>query len=314
MVLSSVTTYSVKAQTENKKSDIEAATESARNHFRTGVDLYRERNFRAAIIEFQRAYKAYPNYKLLYNLGQVSVELQEYVQAIDYFAGYLRAGGNAVEPQRRQEVEQAMAMLETRLARISVSSNQEGATVFVDDASVGVIPVNQPIRISSGRRRVSATKPGLQRVEQVIDIAAGDFRSIQLDFTKTDEKPVASTTTTETVPGSKTNWPATIAAVGTGAFAVAAGAMAVVTWMAEKDYEKERETETTKTILNDLRDKAKTKAVITDVLLGCTVAGAIVTTVLIFTHRSEDKRDDNRPTVDLALTPTSAAVLVGGRL
>jgi hypothetical protein len=51
--------------------------EAARAHFRMGVDFYRERNFRAALIEFQRAYRAAPHYKLLYNLGQASVELQE---------------------------------------------------------------------------------------------------------------------------------------------------------------------------------------------------------------------------------------------
>ena len=111
LLLSSVTTYSVKAQTEDSESSFDPAKERARGHFRTGVNFYRERNFRAALIEFQRAYKAYPNYKLLYNLGQASLELQEYVQAIDYLTSYLRTGGHLIEVQRRDEVRRTIAEL-----------------------------------------------------------------------------------------------------------------------------------------------------------------------------------------------------------
>src|SRR5688572_21975310 len=84
------------AQPAPEGGPIDAATEKARAHFKLGVDLYREGNSRAALIEFKRAYKAAPHYKLLYNLGQASLELQEDSNAIDYFTTYLRQGGDEI--------------------------------------------------------------------------------------------------------------------------------------------------------------------------------------------------------------------------
>ena len=75
--------------------------DAARSHFEHGVELYREGDFRAALIEFQRAYEASPNYKVLYNLGQTNLELQDYAGALKALRGYLEGGGGAVPAARR---------------------------------------------------------------------------------------------------------------------------------------------------------------------------------------------------------------------
>src|ERR1700679_4128277 len=76
-------------------------TEDARSHFTHGVELFKEADFRAALIEFQRAYDAAPNYKVLYNLGQTSLELQDYAGALKAFRGYLDGGANQIPAARR---------------------------------------------------------------------------------------------------------------------------------------------------------------------------------------------------------------------
>ena len=59
--------------------------EEGRKHFQAGVQFYKENDFRAALIEFKRAYELAPNFKVLYNLGQTSLELQDYASALRSF-------------------------------------------------------------------------------------------------------------------------------------------------------------------------------------------------------------------------------------
>ncbi len=82
-----------------------ADTDDARSHFTRAVELFKEGDFRAALIEFQRAYDASPNYKVLYNLGQTNLELQDYAGALRAFRGYLDGGGRDIPAARRTQVE-----------------------------------------------------------------------------------------------------------------------------------------------------------------------------------------------------------------
>jgi len=259
--------------------------EAARAHFRMGVDFYRERNFRAALIEFQRAYRAAPHYKLLYNLGQASVELQEYAPAIDYLSGYLHAGRSEIDEARRKEVEQTILELEARIATVTIEGEQ-GANIFVDDTLIGRAPLDRLVRVGAGRRRFSAERANGQRSERVLDVAAGDHLTVQLNFDETGDEPPAVTddalgATSDMPDGPSPAIPWAIAT--TAVLAAGAGTVAVLTALAQKDYKDERRRETTKNQLDSLREDAETKALITDVLLSATLAAGIVTTVLILT-------------------------------
>src|SRR6266478_2010920 len=71
----------------------DSKTDEAKTHFKNGADLYDENNFRGALVEFQRAYELAPSYRILFNIGQVEMELQDYAGALTAYARYLREGG-----------------------------------------------------------------------------------------------------------------------------------------------------------------------------------------------------------------------------
>lgn len=215
-----------------------AATESARAHFRLGVDFYRERNFRAALIEFQRAYADAPHYKLLYNLGQASLELQEYANAIDFLSAYLRQSGAEIDPERRAQVEQSIRDLESRIAHVSVMSNRAGADIYLDDTLVGRSPLSEPLRVGAGRHKLRAMVPGLEPVERTLDVAAGDERALRLDFSApvvVAASPPAALPALAPVEESS-DTAAIVFGVTTGALAVSAVVMTIVTGVAQQDY------------------------------------------------------------------------------
>lgn len=82
------------AQTDAKPSD--AAREEASGHFQRGVELFQEGAFRAALVEFERAYGIAPDYRLLYNIGQVKLQLQDYLGATQSYERYLEEGGSEI--------------------------------------------------------------------------------------------------------------------------------------------------------------------------------------------------------------------------
>ena len=57
--------------------------EQARKHFGQGLKLYKDGDFDAALVQFERAYAVKPNFKVLYNIAQCYFELHQYVEARD---------------------------------------------------------------------------------------------------------------------------------------------------------------------------------------------------------------------------------------
>jgi tetratricopeptide (TPR) repeat protein len=150
----------------------EAPVEEARTRFSRGVELYKEGDFRAAIIEFNRAYEVAPNFRVLFNIGQAQQELQNYAAALDAFERYLKDGGGEVPPDRAEHVRGEIQKLVGRVASITVKVNVSGATLRVDDVNVGTTPIAARIRISAGRRKISVSKSGYQSVTQDLDSPA----------------------------------------------------------------------------------------------------------------------------------------------
>ncbi|HET6335754.1 MAG TPA: PEGA domain-containing protein, partial [Polyangiales bacterium] len=181
-LVTQLTASSLHAQDLEDAADSDNPTDRARVHFRNGVDFYHEGNFRAALIEFKRAYKASPHYKLLYNLGQVSLELQEDGSAIDYFTHYLREGGDELSPERTQEVQRDLARLQARLAHATITADQAGAEIYVDDGLVGTSPLSGSVRLSVGRHHIKAKQRGVITAERTLDVAAGDDLVVALEL------------------------------------------------------------------------------------------------------------------------------------
>src|SRR5205809_449884 len=87
------------------KEPTKEAREEAGNRFRKGFELFKEADYQAALIEFRRAYELAPNYNVLYNIGQVYFQLQDYANALTWLERYMAEGGKNITKTRKEEVE-----------------------------------------------------------------------------------------------------------------------------------------------------------------------------------------------------------------
>ena len=138
--------------------DDPSTSRDAGKHFQRAVALYNEADYRAALVEFKRAYAISPNAAVLYNIGEAEYQLQDYAAALVTFEHFLAESGPA--ETRRAEVENNVEVLRARVGHLTVTTVPAGADVSVDDIGAGRTPLDKSILVSIGHRKVTASLPG----------------------------------------------------------------------------------------------------------------------------------------------------------
>ena len=301
----------------------DGAVEQGRKHFKRGVDYYRDGDLDGAFLEFKRAYSIAPNYRLLYNLGRVSSELRQYVEARRYVQRYLNEGGNEIDAARRLEAEALLSKLASRIATLKVSCNLDGADILIDDLPIGRSPLPGAVEVAAGSRRISAAIKGGPSVERVVEVVGGEKVTVVLELTsRSDGELPASAPRVARVKGTEAssgksaglNMTAVWLGVGAGALAVGAGVTAYLGYHDTSSYQAALKRKTTEKELDSLRDRAETKALIADILLGATAVTATITLVVALSGDDEasERQSDVGAAEGVRLTLGPQAVGVAG--
>jgi hypothetical protein len=159
-----------------KEQQQEAAT-----RFKKGIELFTDGDYQAALIEFRRANDLAPNFTVLYNIGQVSFQLQDYAGALSALERYLSDGGARIPAARKADVLRDIEKLRARVATIEIVSSVPDAEVTLDDVTVGKTPLLKPILVSAGRHRITVSKAGFTATAKVVEVASGDSPKVPLD-------------------------------------------------------------------------------------------------------------------------------------
>ena len=290
------------AQTEAEPS--EESRKEASAHFLRGVELFQEGAFRAALVEFERAYGIAPDYRLLYNIGQVKLQLQDYLGATQSYERYLAEGGAEIPQARRDDVETAFETLRQRVGRVSITANKVGAELFIDDQRVGVTPMAATVAVNVGRHRVYGRAEDGANATQVIDIAGGDLIDVALELKAPEAKPLVMVKERKPLPKLKK------VAIGcwAGGGALLIGA-AITASMANGKVD-DRNKELKKDLpdggdVKDLGSSADTLALTTDVLAGAGILAAGAGVVFWLLGNKADKKAEREETT----TPEATAKL-----
>jgi hypothetical protein len=247
------------------------------------VELYREGDFRAALIEFQRAYQLAPSFRILYNIGQANLELLDYPAALRAFERYLADGASEVPQEKRVEVEAQVQKLQNRVARVRVESNADGAEVSVDDLVVGTTPLSQEVLLGIGRHKISIAHPKHGSAQRVVDVGGGDRTTVSIPL---DLKPVAPAAptrpTTSSSSGSGVVWGGVVV---TSSLAVATGVFGFLALDARHRYENDAAAgPLASSDLDGYERRIRRFSITTDILAGATLVAGSATLYLALTR------------------------------
>jgi hypothetical protein len=161
----------------------------AQRRFARATELYEENNLPQALAEFRKAYSLAPNYRVLYNIGQICYLMQDNPCAYSAFSSYLEQGQSEIPDRRRQEVQRDLARLQVRVAKLRISADRPGAEVTVDDVVVGVTPLTEPVLVAAGRPRVRVTLEGYAPATRMVEVAGMETVRVDLHLVPTGSGP-----------------------------------------------------------------------------------------------------------------------------
>lgn len=206
--------------------------QEAGKHFQRGVTLFNEADYRAALVEFRRAYDIAPKTAVLYNIGQTYFQLQSYALALTALQRYLDE--SPATAAHRAEVTQTIETLRARVGKLAITTNVPGCEILVDDEPAGTTPLAEPLLVSIGRRKITTSHAGRAPDTRFIEVAAGDTATLAITLPDLEAaRPVAP----QGVRGADLILPGWIATGVLGAGAVTAGVLA---YLASRDLDDAR--------------------------------------------------------------------------
>ena len=263
--------------------------EEARTRYARGIELYNDGDYRLALIEFQRSYDVAPNWRVLYNIGEVQFQLNTYAVALKSFERYLVEGGKEIPDKRRAEVEKDIEALRARTGYLTIKTNVDGADVALDDAVLGASPLAPSLLVDGGTRKVVVSKAGYKTESRSITVAGKDLVSVVIDLAPAEATggvgtPAKPSHTDYTWVG----WTAT------GALAVGATVTGILALKAKSDGEDLQKTKgVTRSQLDDAESKRQNFSLASDILIGATIVTAGVS--LYFTIKGPSRTAGGAP-------------------
>jgi hypothetical protein len=289
----------------------QANLDEALVRYKRALDLFNDGSYDAALLEFRRAYELAPNYRVLYNIALVNVQLNDYAGALGAFEQYLAQGGGDIASARVDEVKREISRLSPRVATLNVSTDVPGADVSVDDLSIGKTPFDHPIRVNAGRRRVSVAAEGREPQARVVEAAGGDTLQLKFELSPPQEvpAPIAAPAPEPVAPTPEPSHVPWLAWSITGALAAGTTVSGVLALQAHSNQDSTKNRlGVTESDLDSANKKVEHLALATDILLGATaLAGGIS---LYLTLRSPSHSSPTSDQAQLTIRPGSIAARI----
>ncbi len=289
----------------------------AGTRFKKGLDLFKDGDYQAALIEFRRAYELAPNYNVLYNIGQVYFQLQDYPNALTALQRYIAEGGKNIPSSRHADVDKDIEKLLARVANFNIVTNVVDADITIDDVSVGKSPLTKSIMVSAGKHKITASKAGFTSTTKVVEIASSETQNVPIDPVKIEVAPppvVVAPPVEAGTPPPPTELPPppppaptrsvpVAGIVVTSGLTVGAVVMGVLALGASSNLSTLRQSSTaTRDSLDSAHDKTVAYALVTDILAGSAIVAAGVTLYVGLRTPSKDSAPGAPPAQPTSFT------------
>ncbi|MFT3914467.1 MAG: PEGA domain-containing protein [Anaeromyxobacteraceae bacterium] len=162
----------------------------AKIHYAEGTRLYRAQKYRAAIVEFENAYRKKPHGAIQYNLAQCHEKLGEWPAALRSYHDYLRelpgAGDRNTVLATIRRLEQKLA--DTGVQVLLVYTDPLGAEVRVDGKVRGATPFH--VVLPPGDYAVTLTRTGYQTLTRDVVMGARGSQIVDEKLRPAEARPV----------------------------------------------------------------------------------------------------------------------------
>jgi hypothetical protein len=149
------------------------ATRAYKQHMALGVRFFEDKNYVAALAEFEAAYKASPKASPLLNVALCHKALFRYPKALSTLERALAEHGDAMSDKDKRDIEAAIRELRALLAYVRFELTPADATLTVDEEPVPRAELAR-VALSPGPHRVVVRAEGHATHEETLTVASND--------------------------------------------------------------------------------------------------------------------------------------------
>lgn len=299
-----------------------AKIEEAKRHMQAGAAFYNDpsgHKCEEAIREFGRAYELSGSLNALKGQAVCNLELERDGEAIEQYSKYLQGKGASIDPADKAQVETDLNTLRASAAVISFNTDHPGVKIVdVRTPAKGFpitnrypLPMNgRKLGIHPGQHTFTAQAEGRPDQTWTMEVVNGSKLDHAFEFDK--GKPVVvegDRIERHEEPKMVARRPVPTAAFVTGGLTVALAVPLAIFGVRAlgkgSDY-KAANGHLPRAQLDAMAEGVKSANLITDIFLGATVAGAVVTTILVVARPTKRVPDDKgeAPRASFRVLPT----------
>ncbi|MFT3767638.1 MAG: PEGA domain-containing protein [Minicystis sp.] len=224
--------------------EIKAARQTAGE----ALGAYQAGEFDKALTLFKKAREAYPSAQIIRMLGYSELALEHWEKALEALEASLDSKVSPLSKEDRKEVQDQINKALAHIGTVTVTSKVPGAKVSVDGGEPHTLPLDKPLRLAEGTRKLVVTAPDRLDATGEVKVEAGKAVEVVLDpAVKPAPKPVAPPPPPPPPPPERKEWVphqklVGFAAIGAGAAFGVAGLITTTQWahwkgLAKSDYD-----------------------------------------------------------------------------
>ncbi|XXX75673.1 tetratricopeptide repeat protein [Sorangium sp. So ce134] len=169
-----------------------AQVEPYRQHMENGIKLFQDRNYRAAIVEFEAAYEEKPKASPLFNIALAEKALFNYPRAIAALERALAQHRDTMDEGDERTARSAIEEMRALLARLTIELSPPDATLIIDGEEQPPSPSGaRVVELGPGVHRIGARADGHVSADQSVTVVSGE-RDKKVKLTLAPEKPPAT--------------------------------------------------------------------------------------------------------------------------
>jgi hypothetical protein len=137
-------------------------------------------DFAGASIKFRAAFDQSGDARLLWNIAACEKSQRHYARTMKLVREYLDTGKDLLTDTDRREGRALLDAIASFTVRLTVVVTEPGAEVFVDDERVGTSPLESPVTVDIGQRRITVKKAGFRDVTQQVPVGGSTAARVEI--------------------------------------------------------------------------------------------------------------------------------------
>lgn len=178
----------------------DALAGEAKTDYAAAKVLYGDGDYAGALVKFSAAYDASKDPRLLWDMAACQKNLRHYAKVMALVHRYLGEGGSSLSEQDKNDAHALLTAIEPFTALLTIDVDQPGAKIYVDDELVGSSPLQKPVVVDIGMRKIRVTKPGYVEFDKSLPVGGAKDVSEKVELR---EKPHVGKLSVSSSPGAR---------------------------------------------------------------------------------------------------------------